>query len=91
MKLAKHRIIYNVLSAHHSLWIALGTAFEGLWEVKSNVRAIKLASKRGFRNLFWIRQFFEDVRNEITTFACLGKAKGFFFQVSETLLYAKVD
>ena len=47
MKLAKHLVIYSVLSACHGFWIALGTAFEGLWEVKSDVRAIKLASKLG--------------------------------------------
>ena len=91
MKFAKHLITCSVLSAHHGFWIALGTPFEGLWEVKSDVRAIKLASKRGFRNLFWIRQIFEDVLNEITTCADLGRAKGANFSVSETLLYAKAN
>ena len=52
MKFAKHLIIYSVLSARHGFWIALGTPFEALLEVNSDVRAVKLSPRRGFRTSF---------------------------------------
>ncbi len=41
-------IIYSFLSANHGVWVALGTPFEVLLEVKSDVRAVKETPWNGF-------------------------------------------
>ena len=52
VKALKYLIIYSVLSANRGLWVALGTPFETLLEVKRAVRAVKKSLWNGFGSSF---------------------------------------
>ena len=62
MKPLKYTIIYSILSSNQRLWVALGDTFEALLEVKRPSEVVLGACS--FKSAF-----FEDVSNEITTFA----------------------
>ena len=58
MKSLKRLSIYSVFDANHGLWVAQGTPFETLLEVKRAIRAVKKTPWNGFGTSFLDKSIF---------------------------------